>query len=199
MEDEIIPWKDDVSLAVRRVMCAGLPGTGKSYFAQYLGARLGCESVELSIPRLKAGIVGASETNLRCALETANALAESAPLVLVLDEVEKLGTEGLDGGTSSGMFYMLCQFLQNDDSKIIAVACLNRLEKLATEMLDRFAAQFFFDLPCPADREAVSLIHLSRFGEKHPAETAKQISESTEWYSSRELAEKLIPSLATAN
>ena len=67
--------------------------------------------------------------------------------MLVLDEVDKIASEGLDGGTSSGMFSQLLTFLQRDRSKIICVACLNSLAKIDTALQDRFATQFFSTSP----------------------------------------------------
>ncbi len=65
---EVVPWVRDPQLSVRRILCAGVPGVGKSFGARWLAHRLGCECVRLSIPALKAGIVGASEAALRKAL-----------------------------------------------------------------------------------------------------------------------------------
>lgn len=195
LDSEIIPWIADPQLFVRRILCAGLPGTGKSYWAQHLAFRLGCECVELSIPRLKAGIVGASESNLRRALETAQALADHAPLVLVIDEIDTIAREGMDGGTSAGMFSQLLTWLHRDRSKIITVACLNRLDKLDAALADRFSTQFFFDLPAPADRESIASIHLAAMGCADSPAIARHIAEVTEGFSAREIAEKLVPSL----
>ena len=111
-EAEVFPWLRNPKLSVRRILCAGVPGVGKSYCAKWFAHRLQCECARLSVPALKAGLVGASEANLRRALRTVNALAKEAPLVLVLDEVDKVATEGLDGGTSSGMFAELLTWLQ---------------------------------------------------------------------------------------
>ncbi len=72
-EDEVFPWLRDPQLSVRRILCAGLPGTGKSYCARWFGHKLSAPIVRLSIPSLKAGIVGASEGNLRRALRTVDA------------------------------------------------------------------------------------------------------------------------------
>jgi hypothetical protein len=103
-ETEVFPWLRDPQLSVRRLLCASLPGTGKSYSARWLAHRLGCECARLSIPSLKAGIVGASEGNLRRALRVIDSMAAHAPLVVVLDEIDTIARDGLDGGTSSGMF-----------------------------------------------------------------------------------------------
>jgi hypothetical protein len=100
-ETRLFPWRHDPQLSVRRILMAGLPGTGKSYSARWLADRLNTKAARLSIPALKAGIVGASEGNLRRALRTIDAMSAHAPLIVVLDEIDTIARDGLDGGTSS--------------------------------------------------------------------------------------------------
>ena len=49
-ETEVIPWLRDPQLSLRRVLCAGLPGMGKSFFARWLAGRIGAECVAHDIP-----------------------------------------------------------------------------------------------------------------------------------------------------
>lgn len=193
---EVFPWLRDPQLSVRRLLCAGLPGTGKSYSARWLAQKLGCECVRLSIPALKAGIVGASEGNLRRAFRVIDSMAAYAPLVVVLDEIDTIARDGLDGGTSSGMFAELLTWLQESTSQALVLATLNRLYKLDAALESRFQGKFFVDLPTLSEREAVAAIHLKRVGCKDIAKSAKAIAEHTDGFSSREIGENLIPSLA---
>jgi DNA polymerase III delta prime subunit len=195
-EEEVFPWLRDPQLSVRRLLCAGLPGTGKSYSARWLAHRLGCECARLSIPSLKAGIVGASEGNLRRALRVIDSIAAHAPLVVVLDEIDTIARDGLDGGTSSGMFAELLTWLQESTSQTLVLATLNRLDKLDAALESRFQGKFFVDLPTRNERQAVAEIHFKRLGCAEPADAAKNVAAATEGFSSREIAEQLIPSIA---
>jgi DNA polymerase III delta prime subunit len=194
--DEVLPWIRDPQLAVRRILMAGVPGVGKSYAARWLAHKLSCECARISVPSLKAGIVGASEANLRRCLRTIDAMAKHSPLVVVVDEIDTIARDGLDGGTSSGMFAELLTWLQESQSQAIVVATLNHLEKLDPALESRFHASFFVELPGSAERQAVASIHLSRLGCKSVRRAASLIASLTAGYSSREIAEKICPSLA---
>lgn len=195
-EQELFPWIRDPQLSVRRLLMAGVPGVGKSYCARWIAHSLKCECARLSIPALKAGLVGASEANLRRALRALDALGASAPLVCVVDEVDTIAREGMDGGTSSGMFAELLTWLQESTSQTIVIATLNRLDKLDAALESRFQARFFFDLPSTTERAAVAEIHYARLGCHNPKYAADQTAIVTEGFSSREIAEHICPSVA---
>lgn len=195
-QDEVFPWLRDGQLSVRRLLCAGLPGTGKSYSARWLASNLGCECARLSIPSLKAGIVGASEGNLRRALRIIDALAAHAPLVVVLDEIDTIARDGLDGGTSSGMFAELLTWLQEGKSQAVVLATLNRLDKLDAALESRFEARFFVDLPTREERGHVAKLHFERLRCTDAAKAGEFAADATEGFSSREIAEQLCRSVA---
>lgn len=195
-EAELLPWVRDAQLSVRRVLCAGVPGVGKSYCARWLAHKLRCECARLSVPALKAGLVGASEANLRRALRALDALGSESPLVCVLDEIDTIARDGMDGGTSSGMFAELLTWLQESQSQTIVLATLNRLDKLDAALESRFQSRFFFDLPSARERQAVALIHYKRLQCEAPEQAAETTAQLTEGYSSREIAEHVAPSVA---
>lgn len=194
LESELIPWIRDEQLCIRRVLCAGVFGVGKSFLARRLAHRLGCECARLSIPSLKAGTVGASEGNLRRALGTLDSLGRHAPVVAVIDEIDTIAREGLDGGTSAGMFAELLTWLQESTSQVIVWATLNHLSKLDAALESRFQARFFFDLPSHAERASVAEIHYRRLG--CPLDAVRVTADCTDGFSSREIAEHVIPSIA---
>ena len=196
VDGEVVPWVRDEQLSVRRILCAGVPGVGKSYGARWLAGRLGCECARLSIPALKGGLVGQSEGNLKRALRTLDALGQHAPIVCVMDEIDGIASEGLDGGTSSGMFSELLTWLQESRSQCVVLATLNRLDKLNAALESRFQARFWFDLPSPAERLAVAAIHYRRLHCARPDDAAAWTVEHTVEFSSREIAEHVCPSVA---
>jgi SpoVK/Ycf46/Vps4 family AAA+-type ATPase len=192
---ELIPWAHDKQLAPRRLLFGGVPGVGKSFAAAGLAGLLGCECVELSPERCKAGIVGASGANFRRALRTIDALAADAPLVVLIDEVDKLATEGLDGGASSGIFSELLGWLDRRDSLAITVATLNRVDKVNAALESRFPCRWVFDLPCAVERREIAEIHLRALGCADPVGAAELVTHETEGFSARELATELIPTI----
>lgn len=194
---EVIPWVDDAQLSVRRILCAGVPGVGKSYCARWLAGQLGCEAARLSVPSLKASLVGQSEANLRRALRAVDGLAAESPLVLVIDEIDAaVQRSGLDSGVSSGLFSELLTWLQESASQAVVLATLNHLDALDAAIESRFAARFFFDLPTATERAAVAAIHLKRLGCAAVDDTAALIAELSDGWSSREIAEHAVPSIA---
>jgi ATPase family associated with various cellular activities (AAA) len=195
-DNEVIPWLRDPQLAVRRLLMAGIPGVGKSYCARWLAHRIGAECCRLSIPALKAGVVGASEANLRRALGMLDAMGKYAPLVVVLDEIDTIARDGMDGGTSSGMFAELLTWLQESTSQAVVIATLNRLDKLDAALESRFQARFFFDLPSHRERLAVAEIHYQRLGCEEVPEAARITADYTDGFASREIAEHVAPSVA---
>jgi SpoVK/Ycf46/Vps4 family AAA+-type ATPase len=192
---ELIPFAHDSELGDRRLLFAGIQGTGKSYGAAALAGKIGCECAELSPERCKAGIVGASGANFRRALRTIDALAKDAPIVVLIDEIDLLATDGLDGGASSGMFSELCGWLDNSDSLAIVVATLNRADKLSARLDSRFPSKWSFDLPCAEERREIAEIHLTRLSAANPTHAANLVAHETEGFSSREIATKLIPTI----
>lgn len=195
-DTELFPWVRDTQLSVRRVLCCGLPGGGKSFCARWLAHRMGCECARLSIPALKGGLVGSSEANLKRALRSLDALGAESPIVCVLDEIDTIAREGLDGGTSSGMFAELLTWLQESTAQVVVVATLNRLDKLDAALSSRMQSQFWFDLPTRLERAAVASIHYKRLGCHDIHDPAQETADCTEGYSSREIAEHVCPSVA---
>jgi|SRR5579864_274352 len=195
-ETEILPWVRDDKLSVRRLLFAGVPGVGKSMGARWIGYRLKCEVARLSIAALKAGIVGESEGNLKRALRALDALGQDAPIVCVIDEIDSIAKDGLDGGASSGMFSELLTWLQESTSQCVVVATLNHLDKLDAALESRFSTRFWFELPTLAERAAVALIHYTRLGCDDAEDAATDTAAHTRGFSSREIAEYICPSVA---
>lgn len=199
VQQQVVPYlrHSIPQLRVRRVLFGGVQGMGKSYGGTWLASQVECDCVSLSMSSLKRGVVGGSETALRQALLAISTRAAESPLVVMLDEIDKLASEGLDGGTSSGMFSQLLTWLENDRSQAIIVATANYIEKMDVALMDRFQARFFFDLPTRTERNAVSRIHLQAMGcRPENLETAAvTIAEASDGYSFRQLSQDIIPSV----
>lgn len=150
--------------APKGVLITGVPGCGKSLTAKAVAAAWGLPLIRMDIGRVFAGLVGASEHNMRSALATAEA---SAPCVLWVDEIDKAfagaGTSG-DTGTSARVFGTFLTWLQEKTRPVFVIATANTIDTLPPEFLrkGRFDEIFFVDLPGVGEREAIWRLHLTR-------------------------------------
>ena len=82
------------------IACVGAPGTGKSMAAKAVAVAWDLTLVRLDFGALYGSLLGESETNLRKALRTIEAVS---PTVVLADELEKgLGGSGPEGAASDG-------------------------------------------------------------------------------------------------
>src|SRR5690606_372801 len=80
------------------VLLVGVPGCGKSLTATTIGQEWQLPLIRLDLGRVYSGLVGSSESNIREALKTTEAVA---PCILWIDEIEK-GLSGSQSGSSDG-------------------------------------------------------------------------------------------------
>jgi ATPase family associated with various cellular activities (AAA)/AAA+ lid domain len=150
----------------RGALLLGIPGTGKSLTAKAIAATWRYPLLKLDMGKVYGGIVGQSESNMRNALQVAEAMA---PCVLWLDEIEK-GMSGMessgstDGGTSSRVMGTFLTWLQEKTRPVFVVATANRIGQLPPELLrkGRMDEIFFVDLPSDKARREILAIHLAK-------------------------------------
>jgi len=147
------------------LLLLGVPGCGKSLTAKCIASLWNMPLLRLDIGKVFEGTVGSSESNIRRAIATAEAVA---PCVLWIDEIEK-GLSGVqssgstDGGTTSRIFSTILTWMQEKVQPVFVVATANDISMLPPELLrkGRFDEIFFVDLPSEADRKSIFDIHLS--------------------------------------
>jgi serine/threonine protein kinase len=144
------------------VLLVGVPGCGKSLSARALAGTWGVPLLRLDIGRLFGSIVGESESNLRLAIQTAEAVS---PCILWIDEIEKgfAGVGGPQGGRVAGrVFGSFLNWLQEKQSPVFVVATANDITHMPPELMrkGRFDEIFFVGLPSAAERETILRIHL---------------------------------------
>ena len=149
------------------ILLVGVPGCGKSLTAKCVAAEWKQPLLKLDIGKVFQAEVGASENNIRQAIETAEAVA---PCVLWIDEIEKgLNTGGgeKDGGTNSRVFSTILTWMQEKTKPVFVVATANNIQALPPELLrkGRFDEIFFVDLPTKEERKNIFKIHLKRYGQ----------------------------------
>ena len=155
-----------VVVSPRGLLLLGVPGTGKSAFVKALGNEIQRPTLTLDIGSLYGSLVGETESKIRQALKTADAMA---PCVLFIDEIEKalsgVGGNG-DSGVSTRLFGTILTWLNDHASDVFVIATCNDVAKLPPEFsrAERWDGIFFIDLPGDAERKAIWSLYLRQYG-----------------------------------
>ncbi len=184
------------------ILLLGVPGCGKSLTAKAIASMWKMPLVRLDIGKVFEGLVGSSESNIRLAIKTAEAVA---PCILWIDEIEKgLAGTGSSGSTDSGVtarvFSSLLTWMQEKSSPVFIVATANGIENLPPELLrkGRFDGIFFVDLPTEEERKAIFAIHLRNKGQDPKQFSLDLLSSKAIGFNGAEIAEVVNDALFTA-
>lgn len=182
------------------VLLVGVPGCGKSLSARALAGAWRVPLLRLDVGRIFGSLVGESESNLRKAIQTAEAVS---PCILWIDEVEK-GFAGAQsqsgGGVSSRVFGTFLTWLQDKKSPVFVVATANDLSGIPPEFLrkGRFDEIFFVGLPDRGQREEILKIHLAKRKRRPESFDLKRVAEKSELFSGAELEQALVSGMFRA-
>lgn len=153
--------------APKGLLLTGVPGCGKSLTAKCVASSWGMPLLRLDMGKIFQGVVGSSESNIRSALKTAEAIS---PCILWIDEIEK-GLSGSssgssDGGTATRVFGTLLTWMQEKESAVFVFSTANNIEGLPSELLrkGRFDEIFFVDFPTQEERKRILEIQLTKLG-----------------------------------
>jgi ATP-dependent 26S proteasome regulatory subunit len=152
-------------LPPKGLLLTGVPGCGKSLTAKCVASAWNMPLLRLDMGKIFQGIVGSSESNIRLALKTAEAIS---PCILWIDEIEKglsgSSGNGGDGGTSTRVFGTLLTWMQEKTSPVFVFATANNINGLPPELLrkGRFDEIFFVDFPSNEERKKILEIHISK-------------------------------------
>lgn len=190
------------------VLLTGVPGCGKSLIAKSISSMWHLPLLRFDVGKVFNMYVGNSESNMREAIKTAEAIA---PCILWIDEIEKgfsgLGNSG-DSGTSNRIFGTFLSWMQEKTKPVFVVATANNISSLPSEMMrkGRFDEIFFIDLPTFNERKQIFKVHLqSRL--KDPSvigdfvindETLAHLASLTEGFGGAELEQIVIMGLFDA-
>jgi SpoVK/Ycf46/Vps4 family AAA+-type ATPase len=174
----------------RGVALIGIPGTGKSLSAKMTSGVWKLPLLRLDVGALFGSLLGESEHNMRKAIQLAETVS---PCILWLDEMEKAFAGASGGGSTSGaatrIFGTFLTWMQERKSPVFVIATANDISALPPELLGRFDATFFLDLPNEAERRQIFLIHLKRAGVDFPERRLKMdlLVESSRGFVGREI------------
>ncbi len=139
------------------IVLAGCPGTGKSLICSALAHEYSMPLLRLDMGAIFGSHVGESESNIRLAIHTAEAVS---PAILWIDEVEK-GIGGIkssnstDGGTTNRVFGTLLTWMQEKTYPVFMVCTANNILDIPPEFFRRFDEIFFLDIPTADQRTDV--------------------------------------------
>lgn len=147
------------------VLLVGVQGTGKSIAAKVIGCEWNLPLLRLDFGRLFASLVGQSETRIRRVVKLADSLA---PCILWIDEIDKVfsnGQNGGDNGTTNRVLATFITWLSEKTSPVFVVATANNIDYIPPEVIrkGRFDEVFFLTLPNIEERASIFKVHLQRF------------------------------------
>ncbi len=183
--------------APKGIALIGIPGTGKSISAKMIAGAWQQPLLRLDLGAVYGSYVGESESRLRRALATAEAMA---PCVLWIDEIEKglaYGSGRQDSGTGARVFGTVLTWMQERTAPCFVVATANDIASLPPELLrrGRFDEVFFLDLPDAAARRAILEVHL-RTRRRDPARfDLDRIVEACEGFVGAEIEQLVVDAL----
>lgn len=145
------------------VMITGVPGCGKSLTAKATASMFEVPLLKLDMGRIMGKYVGESETNMRNAINLAEAIS---PCVLWVDELEKAfaGVGGSGHEVTMRLFGTFLTWMQDKTAPVFVIATANDISHLPPELLrkGRFDEIFYVGLPNQAERKKIFEIHIKK-------------------------------------
>jgi hypothetical protein len=187
--------------APKGILLVGVQGCGKSLAAKFVARQWQLPLLKLDAGRLYDKYVGESEKNFRKATSLAEAMA---PVVLWIDEVEKVFAQGgsgeADGGLSQRLFGSFLTWLQEKEREVFVVGAANDLMSVPPELLrkGRFDEIFFVDLPSAEERQEVFRIHLALRKQDPSRFDLAALAAATEGFSGAEIEQAVVAALYRA-
>lgn len=121
----------DNRLTPRGILLDGDPGIGKTQAAKYIAKQWKVPLLMLNMATVMDKYLGVSESNLQFALQH---IDTEAPVVLLIDEVEKLFKGSSNNDPSAKLLSQLLWWLQEHTSKVFTVMTTNDLKSLPPEL-----------------------------------------------------------------
>lgn len=163
--------EDAVKFGVQRpkgMSAIGPPGTGKTLFSKLVASLLRQRLVRLDIGAVFNKYVGESEARIRMALKLLRAMA---PVVCLVDEVDKAGLKnsgGGDSGVGGRVVGTILDGMQEMEEAVYFVFTANRAEGIDPAMIRKGRLDEVFAVlpPNSIERREVFNIHLRKQNQK---------------------------------
>ena len=158
------------------ILILGMPGCGKSMIAKSIANAFNVSLLRLDVNRLMGQYVGQSESNLRRALQTAEA---AHPCVLWIDEIEK-AFAGNESGHNDIVIRLMGHFLtwmQERKTAVYIVATANDVMRPELMRKGRFDEVYFVDFPNQKESKAIFDKKLEKY-EKLPIYDFSKMNEA---------------------
>lgn len=176
--------------APKGVMIVGMPGCGKSLTAKATASLFKLPLLRLDVGSLMGKYVGESESNMRRALNLAEAVS---PCVLWVDELEKafvgIGSGGAGSEVATRLFGYFLTWMQDKTGAVFVLATANDISALPPELLrkGRFDEIFYVDFPNAKEREGIFTIHLNKRKKLTSSIDVKKLAEKTDGFSGADI------------
>lgn len=201
--NEVVPFRRDPQLAVRATLFVGPPGTGKSHMAKAMGSLLNIPVIRLDLAACRGQYVGQTESTVKSALNTVDAVA---PCVLWVDEVDSalgghVSSAATDGGVTLSVLSIFLTWMQEHDSDVILVATANYPERIPPAFLrpGRLDAIWAVDLPNFEERKAIAGIHFRKLGCNVSEQLCTCVAKNSEEFSGAEVANAVLSAARKTN
>jgi SpoVK/Ycf46/Vps4 family AAA+-type ATPase len=152
------------------MLVVGIPGNGKSLIAKACASLYNMPCIRFDIGKVFGSLVGQSESQMRKALSTVDAVS---PCVLMIDEIDK-GLAGLggggDNGVSSRVFGTLLTWLQERDSNkapVFVIMTANDVTKLPPELMRKGRLDEIWAVGFPSFEERKQILKIHAEKRKH--------------------------------
>lgn len=145
-----------------KVLLVGPPGTGKTLSASAIAGELGLPLFVVRLDGLVTKFMGETSAKLRLVFDAVS----STRGVYLFDEFDGIGTSRLgtnDVGEARRIVTSFLQMVEQDNSASLIVAATNHVESLDPALFRRFDDVIHFELPTPAQIEALLIKRLGRF------------------------------------
>lgn len=175
--------------APKGVMIVGMPGCGKSLTAKATASLFKLPLLRLDVGSLMGKYVGESESNMRRALQLAEAVS---PCVLWVDELEKafvgIGSGSAGSEVATRLFGYFLTWMQDKKEAVFVLATANDISALPPELLrkGRFDEIFYVDFPNKSERENIFKIHLQKRHQNADIDI-KKLAEKTDGFSGADI------------
>ncbi len=184
------------------IIAAGPPGAGKSLLAKIIATIFGVPLLRFDVAGVFGGLVGESESNMKKALEIAEAIS---PCVLWIDEVDKgfagaSGSGESDGGVTKKIFGMYLTWQQECEKPVFSICTANEPHRLPSEFFrhGRYDSVWWFDIPNKKDRIEIYEILLTKHGHDPKEFDLDSLASDSKSFTGSEIEQAIIEAMWVA-